>query len=188
MAQSFPLLTIDTLIHTLCSTLFSPVPAILLPLTHLSISPQSFHDPSSQFRYFLLFYTLPILVFHFLTYLDQWLAYSKNGVYGPPRQLEWKSEIVVITGGAGGLGRVLAERFARRGVGVAVLDVRGGEGDEGTEWEEMGVKWYRCDVGDRKQVMEVAGRIREEVGRIAHICLCDSCGRLCSRMIHEIIS
>lgn len=163
MTQTFPLFTIDTLIKLLTTAVFAPVPALLLPLTHLSISPTSYTHPSPAFQSFLLFYTLPILFIHLYLYLDNLFAYSKWGYYGPPRKIDWKSEVVVITGGAGGLGRSLAEIFASRGVPVAVLDVKGEEEEKRGVWEEMGVRWYFCDVGDRGMVERVAARIGEEV-------------------------
>ncbi len=69
---------------------------------------------------------------------------------------------MVITGGAGGLGGCLAEIFALRGVGVAVLDV--GVKDRGRGEEREGVRYYCCDVGDREQVERVWGRVVEDLG------------------------
>ena len=92
--------------------------------------------------------------------------------YGAPREVDWADEVVVVTGGGGGLGGCLAEVFALRGVGVAVLDVGvgvwpGGEGvargrADGEERE--GVRYYRCDVGDYEQVERVWGRVVKDVG------------------------
>ena len=69
--------------------------------------------------------------------------------------MKWEDEVVVITGGNGGLGGCLAEILGMRGVGVAVLDVVGGEkGDEGS-----GVRYWKCDVGSYEEVE----RVLEEV-------------------------
>lgn len=100
--------------------------------------------------------------------------------YGAPRAVEWEDEVVVVTGGMGGLGGCLAEILALRGVAVAVLDVArvpraraGGEGDgdgEGGEEELVdgeereGVRYYYCDVGDGEQVERVWGRVVKDVG------------------------
>lgn len=93
--------------------------------------------------------------------------------YGAPRKISWADEVVVITGGVGGLGGCLAEIFALRGVGVAVLDV-----EVAPRWaqaeglakgpadgeEEEGVRYYYCDVGDYEQVERMWVRIVKDVG------------------------
>lgn len=76
-------------------------------------------------------------------------------------------EVVVITGGKGGLGSVLAEILAMRGVAVAVLDVavtemKEGEEEEGSE-EDTGTRLYKCDVGDVQELEKVWGRVVSEV-------------------------
>lgn len=76
--------------------------------------------------------------------------------------MDWDEELVVITGGGSGLGRVLAQMFGMRGVDVVVLDlVRPGDwdGDEGLG----GVRFYECDVGDAAAVEGVKGRIEKDV-------------------------
>lgn len=65
----------------------------------------------------------------------------------------------MITGGSSGLGALLAEVYGMRGVGVAVLDIKGKE----EELEEKGVKLYKCDVGDRAQVEGAARAIEQDV-------------------------
>lgn len=93
--------------------------------------------------------------------------------YGPPREINWEDEVVVITGGVAGLGRCLAEIFALRGVGVAVLDIevplRWAEAEvlakgaaDGEERE--GVRYYCCDVGNYEQVEGLWGMIVNDVG------------------------
>jgi len=68
-------------------------------------------------------------------------------------------EVVVITGGASGLGLLIAEVYGMRGVTVAVLDVREPEGGEARN-----VEFYKCDVGDRKQIEAVAKDIERDLG------------------------
>lgn len=93
--------------------------------------------------------------------------------YGPPREIRWEDEVVVITGGVGGLGGCLAEIFALRGVGVAVLDIEVPPmwaKDEGLAKgpadgeEKEGVRYFHCDVGDYKHVEGLWGKIVESVG------------------------
>lgn len=64
----------------------------------------------------------------------------------------------MITGGASGLGLLIAEVYGMRGASVAVLDVR-----ELENQEARGVEFYRCDVGDRAQVASVAKQIEQDV-------------------------
>ena len=77
-----------------------------------------------------------------------------------PREVDWDEEVVVITGGANGLGKILAEMYGMRGASVAVLDVKKPEKEsEGL----AGVVFYECDVGDAEAVELVKGRVEEDV-------------------------
>ena len=60
-------------------------------------------------------------------------------------------KVVAVTGGAHGIGRATALRFASEGANVAVLDVRDGEGEQvATECDRAGGQGrdYNCDVTD----------------------------------------
>lgn len=73
-------------------------------------------------------------------------------------------EVVLVTGGASGLGLLIAQIYAMKGGAVAVLDIRefgGVEEQEGVLGEE--VCYYRCDVGVRRDVEDVKKRIEKEV-------------------------
>lgn len=89
-----------------------------------------------------------------------WVAGAANQrlAHGPPREVDLDEEVIVITGGASGLGMLVAEVYGMRGATVAVLDVNDMENGDA-----RGVTCYRCDVGDKKQVAEVAARIESEV-------------------------
>lgn len=91
---------------------------------------------------------------------------NKRIAYGAPRKVDWQDEVVVITGGVGGLGGCLAEIFALRGVGVGVLDVAvGGEKSAVRDGEEReGVRYYHCDVGSSSQIESVWARVGEDLG------------------------
>ncbi|KAG6025689.1 hypothetical protein E4U41_001474, partial [Claviceps citrina] len=88
-----------------------------------------------------------------------WVAGAVNQrvAYGPPREVDLGEEVIVVTGGASGLGLLVAEVYGMRGASVAVLDVR-----EMENGEARGVTYYRCDVGDKTRVAEVAAEIERD--------------------------
>ncbi|CAG2177023.1 unnamed protein product [Oppiella nova] len=101
-----------------------------------------------------------------------------------PKRLRFKSvadDIVLITGGGSGLGRLLAQRFARLGAQVVVWDLNQSALDETCQLirEELTtgagahdkppkrVFSYVCDVSDRAMVYETADRVRRDVGKVS---------------------
>ena len=80
-----------------------------------------------------------------------------KGMLGGHR-VDWSEQIVVVTGGSSGLGRVLVETLAVRHVTVVVLDTLPYVSD----WDD--VYSYEVDVSDRAAVFAVAERIRSDVG------------------------
>ena len=93
-------------------------------------------------------------------------GFNRRIAYGLPREVDWDEEVVVITGGANGLGKILAEMYGMRGASVAVLDVRKPEKEsEGL----AGVNFYTCDVGDAKAVEKVKAEIEKDVCRAQYI-------------------
>lgn len=89
-----------------------------------------------------------------------WIAGGVNQrvAHGLPREVDLSEEVIVITGGASGLGMLIAEVYGMRGATVAVLDV-----NEMENGEARGVTFYKCDVGDKKQVAKVAAEIEKDV-------------------------
>ncbi|KAL9124636.1 MAG: hypothetical protein Q9175_008203 [Cornicularia normoerica] len=161
-SAQFPL-TIDVLIHVLSRTLFHPFLASLLPLCLRALA-----APYNSTSFILTAaFAVCVCLYRVLQRVNNKLA------YGLPREINWEDEVVVITGGVGGLGRCLAEIFALRGVGVAVLDIevplRWAEAEvlakgvaDGEERE--GVRYYCCDVGNYEQVKGLWGMIVNDVG------------------------
>jgi len=68
-----------------------------------------------------------------------------------------------VTGGASGLGLLIARIYGLRGVSVAVLDVKEVAEIEGWSDEVAGVEYYRCDIGSRREVEWALGRVKKEV-------------------------
>ncbi|KAF2465451.1 short chain dehydrogenase/reductase [Lindgomyces ingoldianus] len=81
--------------------------------------------------------------------------------YGNAREVDLSEEVIVITGGVGGLGALIAEVYGMRNANVAVLDTKKVDLEEA---EEKGVVYYECDVGDAQQVDEAVKEIVEDLG------------------------
>ncbi|OJJ47578.1 hypothetical protein ASPZODRAFT_63093 [Penicilliopsis zonata CBS 506.65] len=95
-----------------------------------------------------------------LTLLAAARMMNQRIAYGIPRPVDLNEEVVVVTGGASGLGRLIAQVYGMRGVSVAVLDVR-----EALDVDELaGVEYYRCDIGDRKEVEATRLKIEKDLG------------------------
>ncbi|UPK98161.1 hypothetical protein LCI18_009096 [Fusarium solani-melongenae] len=90
-----------------------------------------------------------------------WMANVINQriAHGIPREVDLGEEVIVITGGASGLGLLVAEVYGMRGATVAVLDV-----NEMENTEARGVTYYKCDIGDKDQVAKVALEIEKDLG------------------------
>ena len=80
-----------------------------------------------------------------------------------------QDKIILVTGGAGGIGRALCERFAAEGakkIYVADIDFEGAEKVAGS----VGGKAFRLDVANEENCREVVNDILDETGRIDLIC------------------
>lgn len=72
-------------------------------------------------------------------------AWALNNWRPPPTaDWHWASEVAVVTGGGGGIGKVIVAGLARRGVKVAVLDV---VEDAPADLAALdGVSYWQCDI------------------------------------------
>ena len=78
-------------------------------------------------------------------------------------------KVIVVTGGAHGIGRALCERFARegaRGVGVADLDESAGRAVA----DAIGGLFVRCDVRDEAQIKALIAAVEQRFGPIDLFC------------------
>ncbi|XP_053998996.1 estradiol 17-beta-dehydrogenase 11 isoform X2 [Hylaeus anthracinus] len=89
-----------------------------------------------------------------------------------PRRYRGKSikgEIALITGGAGGIGSLIAKKLAKLGAHVVIWDVNKiGMEDTVREIRENGGKcWsYYCDITNREEVYKTAKTVEIEVGAV----------------------
>ena len=145
-------ITIDLLVNVLARSVFHPYIAWLVPLCLRSLS-YSYSHPYFQYA---CVYATCVSVLALLRILNKKLA------WGSPRKLNWDEEVVVITGGSRGLGKVLAETYGMRSVSVAVLDIR--EPEEQSEALEN-VRFYKCDVSSIEDVRKAKLAIEQDVRR-----------------------
>jgi len=84
--------------------------------------------------------------------------------------LEISEKVVVVTGGASGIGAAMVTRFAAEGAGAVVaLDI---DGDgAATIAAAVGGSSYELDVADDAQTRSVFNQIEDELGRIDILCL-----------------
>jgi NAD(P)-dependent dehydrogenase (short-subunit alcohol dehydrogenase family) len=76
----------------------------------------------------------------------------------------FENRVVVITGGARGIGRASAQRFAREGAQVALLDIDEAAAEETAAL--IGGLAFACNVSDRKSVQHAVQRVAERWGRL----------------------
>ncbi|KAF9286497.1 hypothetical protein BGZ68_002865 [Mortierella alpina] len=72
-------------------------------------------------------------------------------------KVDWEDEVVLITGGANGIGYLLAEMLAIRRITVVVLDTQPVK-------TALDIDSYICDVSNPQDIARVAKEIREDVG------------------------
>src|SRR5918998_1378162 len=83
--------------------------------------------------------------------------------------MELADRVAVVTGGASGIGRALARRFAQDGAkGVVVADVNG-EGAEAVA-AELGGLGLRCDVSRDDEVRHLIDAAEERFGPVDLFC------------------
>lgn len=99
----------------------------------------------------------------------------------------FSNKAVVVTGGAHGIGRASALRFASEGANVAIVDVRGHEGEQvAAECQAAGGRGlaYRADVSEPDQVAAVVGQIKSDLGGIDVVH--SNAGRLSAGTVLEV--
>lgn len=144
----FAPLSIDLFLKVLKTTFFHPFISWIIPLC---------------FRAQSMYWDAPPMLVSiawasFITVC--WVASAINSrmAFGLPREVDLSEEVIVITGGASGLGLLIAEVYGMRGATVAVLDV-----NEMENGEARGVTYYKCDVTDKAQLARVATEIERDV-------------------------
>jgi len=144
---------VDLVIKVLTNTAFSPFFTALFPVFFF-FQGESWTSPAvvGGIGYFIALCIFWMVKWYSLLWRNQ-----GSLLFAPPR-LEWSDQVVLITGGASGIGELLANTLAVRGVTVVVLDVKP------IVTENYNIAYYKCDVSDWDEVSKVAKTIIEEVG------------------------
>ena len=83
--------------------------------------------------------------------------------------IRFDNKVVVVTGGAGGIGEAAAVKFAELGATVAILDrdeVTGRKVAEELTVAGMRARCYRCDMGSSAEVKEALATVARDWGGI----------------------
>jgi NAD(P)-dependent dehydrogenase (short-subunit alcohol dehydrogenase family) len=84
----------------------------------------------------------------------------------PPPSVHFghQGRVVIVTGGAQGIGEACARRFAQEDAHVVIADVADGPGK--VLATELGAMYRHCDVGDKLDVDDLVAKVMETFGRI----------------------
>lgn len=114
-----PIFTLDSLLHLFSLSLFNPL-FCALGLRLLHFTGHSLDSPF--FRLAAVYTTLVASV---------WAVRWATEQLGRGKRVNWKDEVVVVAGGAGGVGCLLAEMLATKAGKVVILDVREADSEQG---------------------------------------------------------
>jgi 3-oxoacyl-[acyl-carrier protein] reductase len=95
----------------------------------------------------------------------QKITYSETGRTGD-QNMRLKEKIALITGGASGIGKAVAERFVEEGARVVVCDVNEKSGQDTVQSLGTGHSFYKVDITDRSRVQEWVDDVADKYGRI----------------------
>ncbi|CAI9637611.1 unnamed protein product [Alternaria burnsii] len=71
----------------------------------------------------------------------------------------WSREVVVVTGGSDGIGKIVVQLLAEKGIKVAVLDVQ-----DLTYEAPPSVRFFKCDLSSPNAIADAASSIRSTLG------------------------
>jgi NAD(P)-dependent dehydrogenase (short-subunit alcohol dehydrogenase family) len=81
--------------------------------------------------------------------------------------MDFQDKVCVITGGANGIGRCIAESFLRHGANIAVIDTDGNAGEQlMIQSEESRCLFYCGDITEERVLTEFSRLVIEKYGRI----------------------
>jgi len=149
----FDTFDIDLVVKVLSHTVFSPFFLFLQPVFFFFHGSKLTDTPVVVSSV----YWALVSLFWFLKWYSRLYRNQGSLLFGPG-PLDWGEQIVLITGGASGVGELLANTLAVRNVAVVVLDVKP------IVTENYNITYYKCDVSKWEEVEAVAKKVIEEVG------------------------
>ncbi|EFQ26281.1 short chain dehydrogenase [Colletotrichum graminicola] len=148
-------LTADPIFRLIARTALNP--ALMLPLLLLARYTKKGGDLAILHP--TAFSRVKLLAYCALTrWASSWL--SRRVLNGwSSDQYDWRREIVLVTGGAGGIGGHIVQFLAERGITVVVLDIQNLTFTAGSN-----VHYFKCDITSTEKLAVVANEIRAKVG------------------------
>ncbi|KAJ5154411.1 short chain dehydrogenase/reductase family protein [Penicillium coprophilum] len=95
-----------------------------------------------------------------LLWLNDWLSSKCRNNWTTDDTWDWKKELVVVTGGSGGIGGGVAQRLAAMGARVVVVDII----PLTYEPENNRILYHKCDLSQEQEIAAVCENIRSEFG------------------------
>ncbi|KAJ6113614.1 Short-chain dehydrogenase/reductase family protein [Penicillium sp. IBT 18751x] len=147
-------LTLDTLLRVVHHTLLNPFLAWILVLClRAQVTPTT-----SPAWIVSVSYAIALSVLFVARVVNHRVA------HGIPRTVDSAREVVLVTGGASGLGLSIAQMYGMKGASVAILDIKNLEEKEVTEMFGEGVGYWKCDVGERGTLERIKKEIEVKLG------------------------
>ncbi|KZT29253.1 retinal short-chain dehydrogenase reductase [Neolentinus lepideus HHB14362 ss-1] len=146
-------LNIDLVVKVLSHTLFGPFFLTFIPIFYWSLG----YSPTGSIIVSSTAYCAVVALFWFVKWCSRLYANQASLFFAPP-PVDWSEELVVITGGASGIGELIANTLAVRSVTVVVLDVKP------IVTENYNIAYYKCDVSNWEEVQAVSKKVIEELG------------------------
>jgi NAD(P)-dependent dehydrogenase (short-subunit alcohol dehydrogenase family) len=150
----FDNLDLDLVVQVLANTAFSPFFVFFVPVFYIFQGARF----SDRIIVVSFVYYLVISLFWFVKWYSK-LYRNQGSLLFRPKPLDWSDQVVLITGGASGIGELLANTFAVRNVTVVVLDINP------IVTENYNIAYYKCDVSKWEEVEKVSQKIIEEIGQ-----------------------
>ncbi|XP_076243951.1 short-chain dehydrogenase/reductase family 16C member 6 [Calliopsis andreniformis] len=134
----------------------------------------------------------PALIYDFLLFVGMAVIYISEAIVLTliPRRYRAKSikgEVALITGGAGGIGSLIAIKLAKLGAQVVIWDINklGMEETVRVIRKNGGKCWsYYCDIANKEEVYKVAKTMQIEVGSVT--ILVNNAGYVCGKTLMEL--